>query len=256
MAEGPSTPSPALAVPVKRYQDWVSKEVLSYRSKVSPSKVVKGENEFASNMLISSLWFHVLRRRECAMLPRFGGHPPLGYLCGRCSTNAGGGFVTASSQWVGSATSIQGGVPSACGATNNSSLSKPLHCPSWQKGWLGVPCPLPKTSLFSAYTISYKGFKSRFIKIRAIDGGLFCADSRPLPLYWREPLKFGGLLRSQLSLKVRVNLQLLDELPRRMNCKEIVAWVSESSATHYLKSEFYSRFIFLARPSADFADYP
>ncbi|RDY00191.1 hypothetical protein CR513_16657, partial [Mucuna pruriens] len=102
-------------------------------------------------------------------------------------------------------------------------------------GWVSL-APLPNTSLFSTYTTSYKGFKSRFVKIKAVGGGRFCADPRSLALYWREPLKFKGLLRSQLSLEVRVDLQLLDELPQGMNCKEIVAWVSERNATYHMKS--------------------
>ncbi|RDX83782.1 hypothetical protein CR513_35270, partial [Mucuna pruriens] len=46
-------------------------------------------------------------------------------------------------------------------------------------------------------------------------------DSRPLSLYWKLPIKFKGLYKGQLSLKDRVDLQLLEELPRGMNCKEL-----------------------------------
>ncbi|RDY11999.1 hypothetical protein CR513_03234, partial [Mucuna pruriens] len=139
-------------------------------------------------------------------LDGFGGHFPLGLSCLQCSVDVGNSSFPTSSQWVGSPTSVQGGVPSTFNDTISLNLPKPLYCLSWQKGWLGVPCRLPKTSLFNAYTISYKGFKSRFIKIKVIDGGLFYTDSRPLPLYWREPLKFKGLLKSQLSLEARVDL--------------------------------------------------
>ncbi|RDY02336.1 hypothetical protein CR513_14221, partial [Mucuna pruriens] len=127
---------------------------------------------------------------------------------------------------MGSPTSIQGGVLSTRSDTLGPNLPESLHYTSQQKGWLGVPFPLPNTSLFSTYTASSKGFKSCFVKIKAVEGGRFCADPRPLPLYWREPLKFKGLLRNQLSLEARVDLQLLDELLRGMNCKEIVAGVS------------------------------
>ncbi|RDY06256.1 hypothetical protein CR513_09781, partial [Mucuna pruriens] len=63
---------------------------------------------------------------------------------------------------------------------------------------------------------SYKGFKSRFVKIQASKASHFCIDPRPLPLYWREPPKFKGLARSQLSLEAKVDLQILDSLPRGM----------------------------------------
>ncbi|RDY02195.1 hypothetical protein CR513_14380, partial [Mucuna pruriens] len=78
--------------------------------------------------------------------------------------------------------------------------------------------PLPNTGLFTSYTASYKGFKSHFVKIKAAEAGHFCVDPTPLPRYWREPPKFKGLLRSQLSLEAKVDLQLLDGLPRGMNC--------------------------------------
>ncbi|RDX86338.1 hypothetical protein CR513_32337, partial [Mucuna pruriens] len=35
-------------------------------------------------------------------------------------------------------------------------------------GWVSL-APLPNTSLFNAYTMSYKGFKGRFVKIKAVD---------------------------------------------------------------------------------------
>ncbi|RDX77238.1 hypothetical protein CR513_42663, partial [Mucuna pruriens] len=72
-------------------------------------------------------------------------------------------------------------------------------------GWVSI-APLPNTSLFTSYTASYKGFKSRFVKIKAVEAGYFCVDPRPLPLYWREPLKFKGLVRGQLSLEAKVDL--------------------------------------------------
>ncbi|RDX90541.1 hypothetical protein CR513_27578, partial [Mucuna pruriens] len=72
-------------------------------------------------------------------------------------------------------------------------------------GWVSL-APLPNTSLFSTYMAPYKGFKGRFVKIKAVEGNSFCVDPRPLPLYWREPLKFKGLLRSHLSLEARVDL--------------------------------------------------
>ncbi|RDY07282.1 hypothetical protein CR513_08624, partial [Mucuna pruriens] len=95
---------------------------------------------------------------------------------------------------------------------------------------------IPSALVFLSHYTTW-GFKSCFVKIKAEDSH-FCVDPRPLPLYWKEPLKFKGLLRSQLSLEASVDLQLLDALPRGMNCKEIVAWASANNATYPLKSEF------------------
>ncbi|RDX81519.1 hypothetical protein CR513_37792, partial [Mucuna pruriens] len=102
-------------------------------------------------------------------------------------------------------------------------------------GWVSLT-PLPNSGLFTSYTASYKGFKSRFVKIKAAEAGHFCIDPRPLPLYWREPSKFKGLARSQLSLDAKVDLQLLDSLPRGMSCRDIVTWISSGDATLRLKS--------------------
>ncbi|RDY07403.1 hypothetical protein CR513_08499, partial [Mucuna pruriens] len=82
---------------------------------------------------------------------------------------------------------------------------------------------------------SYKSFKSRFVKIQATKAGHFCIDPRPLPLYWQEPPKFKGLVRGQLSLEAKVDWKILDSLPRGMNCKDIVSWISSNNATLCLK---------------------
>ncbi|RDX60610.1 hypothetical protein CR513_61232, partial [Mucuna pruriens] len=104
-------------------------------------------------------------------------------------------------------------------------------------GWVSL-APLSMTSLFRAYSVSYKCFKSRFVKIKALDGASFCSDYRPMPLYWRLPLKAQVTRKSQLSLEGKVGLQLLDELPKGMNCKEIVSLAVGSKPLYYLKSEF------------------
>ncbi|RDY01036.1 hypothetical protein CR513_15692, partial [Mucuna pruriens] len=96
--------------------------------------------------------------------------------------------------------------------------------------------PVSGLGLFTSYTASYKGFKSRFVKIQAAEKSHFCIDSRPLPLYWQEPPKFKGLARSQLPLEAKVDLQLLDNLPRGMSCRDIVSWMSSNNATLKLKS--------------------
>ncbi|RDX80895.1 hypothetical protein CR513_38489, partial [Mucuna pruriens] len=79
-------------------------------------------------------------------------------------------------------------------------------------GWVSL-APLPNTSLFTAYTASYKGFKDRFLKIRALAEGSLCTDGQPMPLYWRLPLKASVTQKSRLSREEKVTLQLLDELP-------------------------------------------
>ncbi|RDX93515.1 hypothetical protein CR513_24193, partial [Mucuna pruriens] len=116
--------------------------------------------------------------------------------------------------------------------------------------WVSLT-PLPNSGLFTSYTASYKGFKSRFVKIKAAEVGHFCLDPRPLPLYWQEPPKFKGLARSQLSLEAKVDLQILDNLPRGMSCRDIVSWMSSNNATLHLKSE---SFFLMSRPCAECAD--
>ncbi|RDX77556.1 hypothetical protein CR513_42297, partial [Mucuna pruriens] len=87
-------------------------------------------------------------------------------------------------------------------------------------GWVSL-APLPNTSLFTAYTASYNGFKDRFLKIKALGEGL--------------PLKALGTHKSQLSPEEKVTLQLLDELPRGMNCREIVSLVIGRKPVSHLR---------------------
>ncbi|RDX76799.1 hypothetical protein CR513_43169, partial [Mucuna pruriens] len=47
--------------------------------------------------------------------------------------------------------------------------------------------PFPKIDLFNAYSMPYKGFKTCFVKIRALGGASFTDNKKPLPLYWRLP---------------------------------------------------------------------
>ncbi|RDY10808.1 hypothetical protein CR513_04609, partial [Mucuna pruriens] len=102
-------------------------------------------------------------------------------------------------------------------------------------GWVSL-APLLKGSLFNAYATYYKGIKGRLIKVKAIGEARFNTNSRPLPLYWKLPDKFKGLYKGQLSLEDRVDLQLLEELPRGMNYKELVAPTFKSKPTYYLKN--------------------
>ncbi|RDX58305.1 hypothetical protein CR513_62386, partial [Mucuna pruriens] len=72
-------------------------------------------------------------------------------------------------------------------------------------------------------------------KIKALGEGSLCIDRQPMPLYWRLPLKAPGTHKSQLSLEEKVALQLLDELPRGMNCKEIVSLVIGRKPVSHLR---------------------
>ncbi|RDY12193.1 hypothetical protein CR513_03052, partial [Mucuna pruriens] len=51
----------------------------------------------------------------------------------------------------------------------------------------------------------------------------FAMDNRPLPLYWRLSNKFKGLSIGQPLTSDKASLCLLDELPRGMSCRELVA---------------------------------
>ncbi|RDX93980.1 hypothetical protein CR513_23685, partial [Mucuna pruriens] len=65
-------------------------------------------------------------------------------------------------------------------------------------GWVSL-APLFNSGLFTSYITSYKGFKSRFVKIKVAKARCFCIDPRPRPLYLRESPKFKGLVRSMLK---------------------------------------------------------
>ncbi|RDY12603.1 hypothetical protein CR513_02566, partial [Mucuna pruriens] len=102
-------------------------------------------------------------------------------------------------------------------------------------GWISL-APLPNTSLFTTYTTSYKGFKNHFLKITALDGASFCSDYQPLPLYWKLPVRDQVIPKSRLPMEEKATLQFLDELPRGMNCRELVALVGEDDPQKYMRS--------------------
>ncbi|RDX84137.1 hypothetical protein CR513_34862, partial [Mucuna pruriens] len=81
-------------------------------------------------------------------------------------------------------------------------------------GWVSLT-PLPNTGLSPPTRLPTRALRA------VAEEGHFCVDPRPLPLYWREPSKFKGLVRSQLPLEAKVDLQILDCLPRGMNCRDI-----------------------------------
>ncbi|RDX91807.1 hypothetical protein CR513_26164, partial [Mucuna pruriens] len=83
-------------------------------------------------------------------------------------------------------------------------------------GWVSLT-PLPNTSLFTTYTTSYKGFKNCFLKIAALGEASFVLIDNPF-------LYIGSFLC------------LLDELPRGMNCRELVALIGEDDAQEYMRS--------------------
>ncbi|RDX61092.1 hypothetical protein CR513_60705, partial [Mucuna pruriens] len=82
--------------------------------------------------------------------------------------------------------------------------------------------PLPKGSLFNVLAL-YKGFKNHFVRVVAVGNAPFSTNSEPLPLYWRFTSKFKGFNRKALSPKEKFNLSLLEERPRGMSYKELVA---------------------------------
>ncbi|RDY14420.1 hypothetical protein CR513_00528, partial [Mucuna pruriens] len=82
---------------------------------------------------------------------------------------------------VGQPSSLQGGVPGTWNTTFHSSFPQPLHHASQSINGLSVAAPLPNNGLFTSYTASSKGFKSRSVKIKATEAGYFCIDPRPLP---------------------------------------------------------------------------
>ncbi|RDX91795.1 hypothetical protein CR513_26167, partial [Mucuna pruriens] len=102
-------------------------------------------------------------------------------------------------------------------------------------GWVSLAL-LPNTSLFTTYTTSYKGFKNHFLKITALGGVSFCYDRQPLPLYWKLPMRDQVTPKSQLSSEEKTVFQLLDELPRGMNCRELVALIGEDDPQEYMRS--------------------
>ncbi|RDY00070.1 hypothetical protein CR513_16791, partial [Mucuna pruriens] len=77
----------------------------------------------------------------------------------------------------------------------------------WSTSWVSL-APLSKGSSFNTYTTSYKGFKNRFVK---------------------------GFSKEQLTLKDQASLHLLEELPRGMSCKELVAISFSSQLIQNLK---------------------
>ncbi|RDX85960.1 hypothetical protein CR513_32767, partial [Mucuna pruriens] len=125
----------------------------------------------------------------------------------------------------------------------------PFRLSRWYAWRLGY-CPLPPFSSATTPTESasqWVGFRWRLYPIRgsspptrlptrASEASHFCVDPRPLSLYWREPPKFKGLVRGQFFLEAKFDLQILDSLPRGMNCRDIVSWISTNNATLRLKS--------------------
>ncbi|RDY10114.1 hypothetical protein CR513_05413, partial [Mucuna pruriens] len=101
-------------------------------------------------------------------------------------------------------------------------------------GWVSL-APLSNTSLFTTYTTSYKGFKNRFLKITALGEMSFCSDRQPLPLYWKLPMRDQLTPKGQLSSEEKAIFQHLDELPRGMNCRELVALIGEDPQ-EYMRS--------------------
>ncbi|RDY11893.1 hypothetical protein CR513_03379, partial [Mucuna pruriens] len=93
-------------------------------------------------------------------------------------------------------------------------------------GWVSLT-PLTKRSLFTPFAASYKGFKKCFVHITSVSGASFACDSKPLPLYWKYPSQFKGIKQTSLSPTNQVHLGWLEEFPKGMNCKQLVAMIFE-----------------------------
>ncbi|RDY12597.1 hypothetical protein CR513_02572, partial [Mucuna pruriens] len=72
--------------------------------------------------------------------------------------------------------------------------------------------------------------------ITALGEASFFSDRQPLPLYWKLPMRDQVTPKSQLSPKEKAVFQLLDELPRGMNCRELVALIREDGSQDYMRS--------------------
>ncbi|RDX85482.1 hypothetical protein CR513_33321, partial [Mucuna pruriens] len=206
VAEGVSSPAPAPSKLEVAPPKWVHKDVLENQSVMTRSRWNLWwwkENGFVVPMPINWQWCAVARKNECTTPSRRG--KTHSSTCGRLE-NARDSPISASSQWLGSDSGFQG-VCLALGILPTAAvfLSHYTTRVGQLVGWV-LLTPLPNTGLFTSYTASYKSFKSRFVKIKAAEEGHFYVDPRPLPLYWREPSKFKGLVRSQLPLEAKVDL--------------------------------------------------
>ncbi|RDY02818.1 hypothetical protein CR513_13680, partial [Mucuna pruriens] len=67
-------------------------------------------------------------------------------------------------------------------------------------------------NLFRPYLESYKGFKTRYLKVLLVKDAPFV----------RLPNKVKGLTWEQLDADDRVSWDILNQLPRRVNYKEVI----------------------------------
>ncbi|RDX83006.1 hypothetical protein CR513_36132, partial [Mucuna pruriens] len=127
---------------------------------------------------------------------------------------------------------------------------------------------IPSTSLFlSHYTLglakaqagspwpyspreAYSTPKRPLTRVYALCGASFAFVSKPLPLYWRLPSKFKGLSRGQLTSEEQASLYLLEELPRGMSCRELVAISFTSQPLQNLKGDILAAQASKARASS------
>ncbi|RDX77250.1 hypothetical protein CR513_42653, partial [Mucuna pruriens] len=83
----------------------------------------------------------------------------------------------------------------------------------------------------------------------------FSLDNKPLPLYSRLPNKFKGLSIGQLFVDDRTSLYLVGELPKSLNCQELVAPSFSRQPIALLKGSFFGFCLFPTRPGVDQLTY-
>ncbi|RDX67560.1 hypothetical protein CR513_53549, partial [Mucuna pruriens] len=103
--------------------------------------------------------------------------------------------------------------------------------------------------LFSFYTA--RGFKVRYVKVLPVRDAAIAMDGNPIPMYWRLPNKIKGLTRGQLPMSDRWSFNILNQPPRGVNCKAIVAASLAYDPFPLLKGIFCFGIFGPTRPGAD-----
>ncbi|RDX57901.1 hypothetical protein CR513_62823, partial [Mucuna pruriens] len=70
-----------------------------------------------------------------------------------------------------------------------------------------------RMNLFFPYLDSYKGFKTRYVKVLPVKDTPLTMDGEPIPWYWRLPNRVQGLSSKDLNVDDKVRLGILNQLP-------------------------------------------
>ncbi|RDY07507.1 hypothetical protein CR513_08369, partial [Mucuna pruriens] len=62
-----------------------------------------------------------------------------------------------------------------------------------------------------------------YVKVLLMGDASFTMDGGPIPWYWHLPNRVKGLNQEKLDVEDQVSWDILNQLPRGMNCKEVVA---------------------------------